>query len=82
MRMNTILLIFLLSITLLGNNLEKTQKKDLETQVKAITGEAKSLEISDVVRVHFQLDAQTSQCFTVRSSRSSVPSGFPVSTAA
>src|SRR5258708_39789037 len=44
MRTNTILLIFLLSTALLANNLEKTQKKDLEAQVKAITGEAQKLE--------------------------------------
>jgi tetratricopeptide (TPR) repeat protein len=44
MRIKTILLIFLLCSGLAADNLEKTQKKELEAQVKTMTGEAERLE--------------------------------------
>jgi uncharacterized protein YoxC len=44
MRTTAILLIFLLCSGLAAANLEKTQKKELEAQVKTMTGEAKRLE--------------------------------------
>ncbi len=44
MRKKTILLAFWMSLGLAGENLEKTQKKALEGQVKTITGEAQKLE--------------------------------------
>ena len=44
MRTKTILLIFLLCSVLAADNLEKTQKKELEAQVKNMTGEAQKLE--------------------------------------
>ncbi len=44
MRAKTILLIFLLGSGLAAENLEKTQKKELEAQVKTMTAEAESLE--------------------------------------
>ena len=45
MRIKTILVIFLLLCSgLAAENLEKTQKKELESQVKTMTAEAKSLE--------------------------------------
>jgi uncharacterized protein YoxC len=40
----TIILVLLLSYGLSAENLEKTQKKELETQVTKITGEAQKLE--------------------------------------
>src|SRR2546421_12828742 len=43
MRMNAILLIFVLCSALLAENLEKTQKKELEAQVRTMTAEAESL---------------------------------------
>lgn len=44
MRIKTILLIFLLCSGLAADNLEKTQKKELEAQVKAMTAEAQALQ--------------------------------------
>jgi tetratricopeptide (TPR) repeat protein len=44
MRTQLCILILLLSFRLSADNLEKTQKKELETQVKKITGEAQKLE--------------------------------------
>jgi tetratricopeptide (TPR) repeat protein len=44
MRIRTVLLLFLLGFGLTADNLEKTQKKALETQVKTMTGEAQKLE--------------------------------------
>jgi tetratricopeptide (TPR) repeat protein len=44
MRTKTILLIFVLCSGLAADNLEKTQKKELEAQVKTMTGEAERLE--------------------------------------
>ena len=44
MRTKTILLIFFLCSGLAAENLEKTQKKELEAQVKIMTGEAERLE--------------------------------------
>ncbi|MEO8049268.1 MAG: hypothetical protein ABI833_02535 [Acidobacteriota bacterium] len=44
MRTRTVLLVFLMGFGLTAENLEKTQKKALETQVKTITGEAQKLE--------------------------------------
>ena len=44
MRKTTILLAFLLCFGLAAENLEKTQKKALEGQVKTITAEAQKLE--------------------------------------
>ena len=44
MRIQTIFLVFIFSCGLSAENLEKTQKKELETQVKKITGEAQKLE--------------------------------------
>src|ERR1051325_8967740 len=44
MRTTTILPIFLLSCGLTAADLEKTQKKELEAQVKTMTGEAATLE--------------------------------------
>ena len=44
MRIQTIFLVLLFSLALSAENLEKTQKKELETQVKKITGEAQKLE--------------------------------------
>jgi hypothetical protein len=44
MPIRTILLIFLLCYGLAAENLEKTQKKELEAQVKTLTGEAARLE--------------------------------------
>ena len=44
MRIKTILLIFLLGSGLAAENLEKTQKKELEAQVKTMTAEAQTLE--------------------------------------
>src|SRR5450432_1104084 len=45
MRIKTILLIFsLLCSGLAAENLEKTQKKELEAQVKTMTGEAQALQ--------------------------------------
>ncbi len=44
MRTKTILLILLLCSGLAAENLEKTQKKELEAQVKIMTGEAEKLE--------------------------------------
>ena len=42
----TILLSFALCYAAAAENIEKTQKKELEAQAKAIIGEAKSLEKS------------------------------------
>src|SRR5260221_6413145 len=44
MRRITMFLIFLFCSALFADNLEKTQKKQLEAQVKSITGEAQQLE--------------------------------------
>ena len=44
MRTKTILLILLLCSGVAADNLEKTQKKELEAQVKTMTGEATRLE--------------------------------------
>ncbi len=44
MRTKTVLLVFLMGFGLTAENLEKAQKKALETQVKTITGEAHKLE--------------------------------------
>jgi tetratricopeptide (TPR) repeat protein len=44
MRIKTILLILVFSSSLAADNLEKTQKKELETQVKTMTAEAQKLE--------------------------------------
>jgi tetratricopeptide (TPR) repeat protein len=44
MRIKTILLIFLLCSGLAAENLEKTQKKELEAQVKTMTAEAQALQ--------------------------------------
>jgi tetratricopeptide (TPR) repeat protein len=44
MRIKTILLVFVFSSSLAADNLEKTQKKELEAQVKTMTGEAQRLE--------------------------------------
>jgi tetratricopeptide (TPR) repeat protein len=44
MRIQTALLFLLLGSGLFAENLEKTQKKELETQVKKMTGEAQKLE--------------------------------------
>jgi tetratricopeptide (TPR) repeat protein len=44
MRIKTILLILLLCSGLAADNLEKTQKKELEAEVKTMTGEAERLE--------------------------------------
>ena len=44
MRTRTVLLLFVTACALQADNLEKTQKKALETQVKTMTGEAKKLE--------------------------------------
>ncbi len=44
MRIKTILLIFFLCSGLAADNLEKAQKKELEAQVKTMTGEAERLE--------------------------------------
>jgi len=44
MRNRTVLLLFVTACALQADNLEKTQKKALETQVKTMTGEAKKLE--------------------------------------
>ena len=44
MRVQTFLLIVILSSSLAAENLEKTQKKELEAQVKTMTAEAESLE--------------------------------------
>jgi tetratricopeptide (TPR) repeat protein len=44
MRIKTILLILVLSSSLAADNLEKTQKKELEAQVKTMTAEAQKLE--------------------------------------
>ena len=44
MRTKTILVIFFLACGLAAENLEKTQKKELEAQVKTMTGEAQRLE--------------------------------------
>jgi tetratricopeptide (TPR) repeat protein len=44
MRIKTILLVLIFSSSLAADNLEKTQKKELEAQVKTITAEARSLE--------------------------------------
>jgi tetratricopeptide (TPR) repeat protein len=44
MRIKTILLIFLLGSGLAAENLEKTQKKELEAQVKTMTAEAQALQ--------------------------------------
>src|SRR5450432_3246391 len=44
MRIKTILLIFLLSSGLAADNLEKTQKKEMEAEVKTMTAEAERLE--------------------------------------
>jgi len=44
MRIKTILLIFLLCSGLAADNPEKAQKKELEAQVKTMTGEAERLE--------------------------------------
>jgi len=46
MRTKTVLLILLLSTGLAAENLEKTQKKELEAQVKTMTAEAERLEKS------------------------------------
>jgi len=46
MRTKAILVIFLLSVGLAAENLEKAQKKELETEVKAMTAEAQRLERS------------------------------------
>jgi uncharacterized protein YoxC len=44
MRTKTILLILLLCSRVAADNLEKTQKRELEAQVKTMTGEAEKLE--------------------------------------
>ena len=44
MRTRTVLLVFLLGSALAADNLEKTQKKQLEAQVKIMTAEAQKLE--------------------------------------
>jgi len=44
MRIKTILMVLVFSSTLAADNLEKTQKKELEAQVKTITAEAQKLE--------------------------------------
>jgi tetratricopeptide (TPR) repeat protein len=44
MRIKTILLVLVLSSSLAADNLEKTQKKELEAQVKTMTAEAQRLE--------------------------------------
>jgi tetratricopeptide (TPR) repeat protein len=44
MRIKTILLVFVFSSSLAADNLEKTQKKELEAQVKTMTAEAQRLE--------------------------------------
>ena len=44
MRIRTVLLVFLLGSALAADNLEKTQKKQLEAQVKIMTKEAEKLE--------------------------------------
>jgi ABC-type enterochelin transport system substrate-binding protein len=44
MRIQTIFLVLFFSFALSADNPEKTQKKELETQVKKMTGEAQKLE--------------------------------------
>ena len=46
MRLDPLLLVFVLCSALAAENLEKTQKKELEAQVKTMTAEAQSLERS------------------------------------
>src|SRR5450631_2516733 len=44
MRIKALLLVFVFSSSLAADNLEKNQKKELETQVKTMTAEAQKLE--------------------------------------
>jgi hypothetical protein len=52
MRIKTILLIFLLCSGLAADNLEKTQKKEMEAEVKTMTAEAERLERAGLVPIY------------------------------
>jgi len=71
MRTRTVLLLFVTACALQADNLEKTQKKALETQVKTMTGEAKKLEkLGQLAEARAKLKAAQADLANARLQRS------------